>query len=252
MRVELAYVPTADRDGAVSSRDDAAAPDVAVVFDVLRMTTTATVLVDAGVRALWVIADVASARLEAERRGALLFGERDGVALPGFDGGNSPLEVRPQRVRGREAVLCTTNGSRAVEAAGALPVLLGAVVNAAAVARRLRALAPARALLLCAGTDDAVSLDDVVGAACVLHALVASVPDLDLDDASALALRALEGPGDVHALIRRAAHARRLERIGFADDVAFAARRDAFGVVPERGPEPGSAFAGHRGTDGTP
>jgi 2-phosphosulfolactate phosphatase len=129
-------------------------------------------------------------------------------------------------------------------------VLLGAVVNAAAVARRLRALAPAaRRGCVCAGTDGRVSLDDVVGAACVLHALVASVPDLDLDDAR----HSRCGRSRVRARPTRWSGAPRtlgtLERIGFADDVAFAARRDAFDVVPERGPEPGSAFAvRHRGT----
>jgi 2-phosphosulfolactate phosphatase len=244
MGVSLDVVP---RVGAAAG--DAA--DVVVVFDVLRMTTTATVLVAAGLRSLWVVADVEAARSEAAARGALLFGERGGVAVPGFDGGNSPLEVRAERVAGRDAVLCTTNGSRAVASAGPVPVLLGAVVNAAAVARRLASLAPARVRLVCAGTEGRVSNEDVAGAACVLAALVGIGVALDLDDAAVLAVRAGSGADGVEALVRRAAHAHTLARLGFADDVAFAARRDVFDVVPERGPATDTAFvAGPLAHDG--
>lgn len=241
IRVALDLVP-------LGSAAAGEAPDVAVVFDVLRMTTTATALMAAGLGNLWVVAEVEAARREATARGALLFGERDGVALPGFDGGNSPLEVRADRVAGRDAVLCTTNGSRAVAWAGAVPVLLGAVVNAAAVARRLIAFAPARVRLVCAGTEGRVSNEDVAGAACVLDALQRFGAVLDLDDAAYLAVRATGSAGGVEALVGRAAHARTLTRLGFAEDVVFAARRDAFDVVPERGPAAAAAFVAGPGT----
>jgi len=221
---------------------DLAGDDVAVVFDVLRMTTMATALLAAGLRRLWVVAGVEDARSAAAARGALLFGERDGVALPGFDGGNSPLEVRSERVAGRDAVLCTSNGSRAVEGCGSVRVLLGGVVNAGAVARRLRDLAPPRVRLVCAGTDGHVSCDDAAGAACVVRSLTSSVAGLACDDAAHLVLQALTGAGSAAALVGRAGHASTLVRLGFGDDVAFAARDDAFDVVPERGPGGGSPF----------
>ena len=236
MRVTLDLVPLAS-DPAEDT------PDVAVVFDVLRMTTTATALVAAGLRSLWVVAEVDAARREAEARGALLFGERDGVAVPGFDGGNSPLEVRAERVAGRDAVLCTTNGSRAVAWVGPVPVLLGAVVNAAAVARRLLALAPTSVRLVCAGTEGRVSGEDAAGAASVVQALERYGAALELDDAAHLALRAIRGAGGAEGLVVRAAHARTLDRLGFAEDVAFAARLDAFDVVAERGSDEAAAFS---------
>ena len=225
MRVDLAFVPPAPGRTAAS----------VVVFDVLRMTTTACALLDGGLRALSVVADPDEARCAAAAAGALLLGERHGVALPGFDGGNSPLEARQLDLRGREAVLCTTNGSRAVEAArSAERLLLGAIVNARAVAEALLAASADDVLLVCAGTNGAVSLDDVLGAACVLAALRERTSELAPSDACRLALRLLEGPGDVPALLERAAHARFLHGIGFGADVAFAARRDLLGVVPWR------------------
>ena len=209
--------------------------EAVVVFDVLRMTTTACAAFARGLRSLEVVADADAARHRARATGALLFGERDGVPLEGFDGGNSPVEILALDLEGRAAVLCTTNGSRAVEAAArARHVLLGAVVNAAAVARFLVALEPDEVMLSCAGTVDRVSFDDVLGAAWVLREVVARDPRVELSDACALALAAVEGHDDPLPLLERAAHARFLRSIGFGADVEFAGRAGAFDVVPWR------------------
>lgn len=209
--------------------------EAVVVFDVLRMTTTACAAFAAGLRELEVVAEVEAARARARAGEALLLGEREGVPPPGFDGGNSPLEALTLGLEGRRAVLCTTNGSRAVEAAAhARHLLLGAVVNAAAVARFLLALGPRDVLLSCAGTNDRASLDDVVGAAWVLREAVAREPGVELSDAALLALRLVDGRDDPAPLLAEARHARFLASIGFADDVAFASRPNAFDVVPWR------------------
>jgi 2-phosphosulfolactate phosphatase len=223
IRTDLAFVPPGRPARSV------------VVFDVLRMTTTAAVLLDAGLERLTVVADPEAARREAAASAALLLGERQGVALPGFDGGNSPLEARELPVAGRGAVLCTTNGSFAVEAAeGAERLLLGAIVNAAAVAEALLAAGAEDVSLVCAGTHGAVSLDDVVGAACVLHELSVRGAELDPSDACRLALGLVDDVEALPELLEQAAHARFLRSIGFGDDVAFAARRNVLDVVPTR------------------
>jgi 2-phosphosulfolactate phosphatase len=221
--------------------------EAVVVFDVLRMTTTACAAFSRGLRSLEVVADADAARERARASGALLFGERDGLPLEGFDGGNSPVETLGLDLAGRTAVLCTTNGSRAVEAAArARHVLLGAVVNAPAVARFLLSLAPDEVLLSCAGTVDRVSFDDVLGAAWVLREVVARDPDVVLSDACALALAAVEGRDDPLPLLGRAAHARFLRSIGFGADVDLAGRAGAFDVVPWRQSVAPPAFAvGH-------
>jgi len=221
--------------------------EVVVVFDVLRMTTTACAAFSRGLRELEVVADADAARARARAADALLFGERDGVPLPGFDGGNSPVETLRLDLAGRRAVVCTTNGSRAVEAAaGARHLLLGAVVNAAAVARFLLALGARDVRLSCAGTVDRVSLDDVIGAAWVLKELVAREAPLELSDAALLALRLVEGHDEPHVLLEQAAHARFLHEIGFAEDVAYAARASVLDVVPWRHASDPPAFVVER------
>ena len=213
---------------------DELAGDVAVVVDVLRMTTTATVLAELGLASLEVIADVERARDRARSTGALLLGERNARPLPGFDGGNSPLEFTGVAVLGRNAVLCTTNGSTAVAAcAGASHVLLGSLRNAGAVAARALELAQGSVRIVCAGTAGAVSLDDVVAAGHIVAALVERAPDGDLSDTALLA-RATAGSDDAAVLLAASGHGRTLTRAGFAGDLAEAARIDVSDRVPER------------------
>jgi 2-phosphosulfolactate phosphatase len=216
----------------VPSRD---ARETIVVFDVLRMTTTACAAFAGGLDGLVVVADADAARRRARSSGALLLGEREGVPLPGFDAGNSPVEAARLDLKGRHAVMCTTNGSRAVEATvGARHAVLGAIVNAAAVARFLMALETEEVLLSCAGTNGAVSLDDVLGAAWVLREVIARGADVELSDACELALRLVDGVDEPGALLERAAHARFLRSIGFGADVDFAGRANTLDVVPWR------------------
>lgn len=227
------------RETAADDTADRRTDEVAVVVDVLRMTTTATVLAELGLARLEVIADVERARTRARTRGALLLGERDARPLPGFDGGNSPLEFTGVAVLGRSAVLCTTNGSATVEAcADAAHVLLGSLRNAGAVARRALALAQGRIRVVCAGTEGAVSLDDVVAAGHIVAALAELAPDAVLTDTALLARVAARGE-EVGALLASSRHGRNLARAGFGDDVAEAARIDVTERVLER--VPGSA-----------
>jgi 2-phosphosulfolactate phosphatase len=228
------------------------ARETIVVFDVLRMTTTACAAFGRGLEELVVVADADGARRRARATGALLLGERHGVPLPGFDGGNSPVEASRLDLTGRHAVMCTTNGSRAVEAtAGARHAVLGAIVNAAAVARFLLALEAEDVLLSCAGTNDEVSLDDVLGAAWVLREVIARGAEVDLSDACHLALRLVDGVDDPAPLLERAAHARFLRSIGFGGDVEFAARANALDVVPWRhASSPPTFVVGRPGADG--
>ena len=66
---------------------------------------------------------------------SILGGERKGIIIPGYDQGNSPREYTRELVAGREVILCTSNGTVAMESCrGARRVLMGAFVNLGAVA----------------------------------------------------------------------------------------------------------------------
>ncbi len=209
--------------------------DVAVVIDVLRMTTTATALLARGMRQLTIVAETGEALELASATGALLFGERHGLPFPGFHGGNSPVEHSAADYGERSAILCTTNGSRAVEAVqSARHLLLGAIVNARAVARLALELATGSITLVCAGTDDRVSLDDVLGAGCIASEIVAVRPDVRLSDAARIALALAGAPEGIEATLAGSHHAHALRDLGFGDDVEFAAGVSSLDFVAHR------------------
>ncbi|MFM7245513.1 MAG: 2-phosphosulfolactate phosphatase [Planctomycetaceae bacterium] len=224
--------------------EGATAGGIAVVIDVLRASTTMITAVANGAVRVIPVADVAEARRIAADAGptALLGGERGGVRIAGFDLGNSPLEYRPARVAGRTLVITTTNGTAALEASrGAREILVGAIVNRAAVAAAIRRLAvPGDAVhLVCAGTDGRVSAEDVLAAGAIVDAATHDGSRDVLDEAAQAAVaffRRIAAAADVaEALVaefRRAPGGANLVDLGMEIDLPAAAAIDTFAVVP--------------------
>lgn len=117
-----------------------------IVVDVIRATTTLSVLFERGCRSVLVAPDVAvarAARADLSTGGVNMFlaGEVEGLPPAGFDYGNSPAEFARQDLRERDGIFATTNGTRAIRAcAGSRAILTGALRNASAVTRTALAL----------------------------------------------------------------------------------------------------------------
>lgn len=122
-----------------------AATGVAVVIDVFRACSVACYAAEAGAAAIHPVAGLDEAyRLKAAHPDWLLMGERHARRLPGFDLGNSPTEVEAAELRGRTLLHTTHAGTQGLRAAAAADeVITGALVNAGATVRYLRARAPA-------------------------------------------------------------------------------------------------------------
>ena len=200
----------------------------------------------------------------------LLGGERGGLRINGFDLGNSPLEYARARVAGRRIVITTTNGTAALDACtAASEVLIGAIVNRAAVAARAWDLARSRGNadihLVCAGTDGEVTEEDLLTAGAILDA-AGRLPGADGDVLDASATAALdmfrgvlspptaEGRVDAHAIAAAAITSafatsrggRNLIELGMQADLPAAAAIDSLRVVPrlDRGARGDEADAG--------
>ncbi len=228
---------------------------IAVVIDVLRASTTIVTALANGADRVVPVADVEAARRLASAAGptVLLGGERGGVRLPGFDLGNSPLEYPAARVAGRTVVITTTNGTAALAASrGAREILVGAIVNRTAVAEAVRRLAcdGDDVHLVCAGTDGAVSAEDVLAAGAILDAAGADRAGDGVDAAAHEALaafRRVAAHGDVPAALvaefRRSPGGENLVALGMDADLAAAAAIDTLTVVPRFDAASGSLFA---------
>jgi 2-phosphosulfolactate phosphatase len=195
-----------------------------VVIDVIRATSTMAVALANGARSVRPVAGVDEAfALREQNPGALLAGERGGQALPGFDLGNSPREMTPERVAGRDLIVTTTNGTQALAAChGARGVLTASLLNLEAAAGRLREVGPPW-IVLCAGFEGQFGMDDAIVAGALAEALDREHPFVALfhsvrrDLAEAL-LGSLAG--------------RELVKVGLGEDVAVCAELNRLSLVP--------------------
>lgn len=212
MRIHVAFTPA----------ETAAAP-LGIVVDVLRATSTIAQALASGYRRVLCCGEIDEAlALRRELGKGLVGGERDAVRVPSFEVGASPRDFLEPRAE--TLVLSTTNGTRAILTAAAScgEVVLGSLLNLAAVtaAARERALDVA---VICAGFKGAFALDDAYCAG----RIVAALGGERTDAAVAAELLARSFPDALSGL-----HARTYGPPGLEEDIAWCARESVLDVVP--------------------
>jgi 2-phosphosulfolactate phosphatase len=217
---------------------------VCVVFDVLRATTSMITALAAGATRIYPVKEIAQAlELRRSHPAALLAGEREGLRIRAeqtggvdFDLGNSPREFTAAMVAGKEIIMTTTNGTRALQAcAGARNVLAGAVLNLAAIGKWLESQRPERVLVVCAGTFEEAAYEDTWAAGALCDLVWKQFQGAAVADSAQIAREVyLATRGDPAAALQHSRNARRLLSIPeLRDDVAFCWRRDALEVMAE-------------------
>ncbi len=217
---------------------------VAVVFDVLRATSTIAAALASGAEGVLPVSDIAEALAVRERHpDVLLAGERHGLRIrsdltggPDFDLGNSPREFVPERVRGRRVVMTTTNGTRALRAcAGAQRILAGAFVNLGALVRVLERDRPSSVLLVGSGTLEQAAFEDTLAAGALADAIWPHYAEGRIADSVQIARHLYrQFANDLPGAARLSRNGRRLlDRPELRDDVALCMSLDLFNLVPE-------------------
>jgi 2-phosphosulfolactate phosphatase len=212
VRIAVAFTP----------QEEVAAP-LAIVVDVLRATSTIAQALAAGYERVLCAAEIEEAReLGRTIPDSLVGGEREAKRIEGFDVGASPREFL--EAAARTLILSTTNGTRAIltAAAHADEVVLGSLLNLAAVARHARSRAVDVAVV-CAGFKGAFALDDAYCAGRIVQLLDGQ----RADSALAAELVADAFPTPLEAL-----NARTYGPAGLEEDIAFCARESVLDVVP--------------------
>lgn len=225
------------------------------VIDVLRATTTIVTALENGAAGVIPVPDKQSAlRFAREGQDILLGGERQARKITGFDLGNSPLEYTRQRVVGKTVVLTTTNGTEAFrrvqkglhftsapqnmakEDENKQPVVAAACLrNGEAIVTALIDVCRQRgggALFVCAGTDGRFSWEDALCAGLLVKRVDSLLP-VRLGDGARAAKSFVDGKrAQLTEQLLLSAHARRLERLGYAADVRFCSRWHVSTAVP--------------------
>ncbi|MDO4978354.1 MAG: 2-phosphosulfolactate phosphatase [Eubacteriales bacterium] len=84
--------------------------------------------------------------------GCVLIGERGGAKVEGFEFGNSPSTVDPDRIKGSRIIHTTSAGTQGVvNAVHADEIITGSLVNAATIAEYIKQVNPAKVSLVCMG-----------------------------------------------------------------------------------------------------
>jgi 2-phosphosulfolactate phosphatase len=231
MKIDVYFTPLGLVAGDLAGRG-------VVVIDALRATTSIIAAVASGAKAVIPAATSEEAvRLasQLEKDGVLLAGERKSLKIEGFALGNSPREMTRAAVGGKTVVLATTNGTPALVAAqGGEPVLVGAPANLRAVAERARAVLAKRGdlVILCAGRERQLALEDAYTAGRLVKAVKRGIRKLELNDAARAALALTDQFASWTEALEQSEAGRQLADLDLADDVRFAAQADRFDVVP--------------------
>ncbi|WP_022835166.1 2-phosphosulfolactate phosphatase [Salisaeta longa] len=207
-----------------------------VVIDVLRACSTIATALHHGARAVLPVADMAEAGKIAANLDPDMYrlgGERNAEKIEGYHLGNSPLEYTQDEVEGRDVILNTTNGTRALSRAKtAKHLLAGSFLNASRVVDFLKQV-ETPIVIICAGRQNRLSLEDTICAGVLLDRLWENDdPGLVSDAAHTAVTLYHHDRDDVEDALKRANHAQRLMRNGYTEDVAYCFAIDAVPVLP--------------------
>lgn len=241
MNLEVLFAPA--EFAALSGRD--LDETDCVVIDVLRATSSMATALANGAEGILPVAEIEEAlALRRRDQHILLAGEREGVRIePGltggmaFDIGNSPREFTREAVQGKRIAMTTTNGTRAVRACAAgQSVVALSFLNLSASARYLQELAPAHLLIVCGGTYEEASYEDILAAGALVERMRWDRNCRASDSALAAERIYQTEKEDLLAGLSRSRNGRRLlERPDLKDDVAFCAQCDRYDVVARLG-----------------
>ena len=210
--------------------------DIYIVIDVIRATTSLTVIFEQGAKNVLVANTLEQAeqakRLQPQR---LLCGERNAVPLPGFDFGHSPAQFAHASLQGQELVMTTTNGTRAFFACPEQSTrLAGCFYNAHAVTSHALSLARTRdsdICIVCAGEAGYFALDDTATAGYLALELLRQAPEIVVHE-SVHAATAIYHAYTPPRLLEYCNSASKVAEAGRSEDLQYCVTIDASTAIP--------------------
>lgn len=205
---------------------------IAVIVDALRASSTIALLFERGIAEAWVVAEVDDAwELKRKMPDALMVGERGSIKIAGFDFSNSPTEIlQVENLAGRRVIFTSTTGARRLlSCQKTKAMLVGAAVNATAVAKAAKALAHRLCcdIVLVAsgvhGRGDEWAAEDIAASW-----TIADLIGLPLSETVP------RPKGDLQTVFESSLHGRELLELGLHEDVYWSAQVDTVTTVPKR------------------
>lgn len=163
------------------------------VIDVFLATSTISFLLEQNYETVYAVKDSDSA-IELARGlsgEVLLLGETKGESIEGFQYPD-PCLIKPS-AGGVQAVICSTNGTRAIEKAiNSKRMYISSLVNGHLIAEQIHQEQDSSSIvLICSGNDDRFSMEDFIGAGQIINHLMKK-GNYVLTDASKMAKSAYD------------------------------------------------------------
>ena len=206
--------------------------EIVVVIDVLRATSAICAAFQNGIKSIIPVATIEEAR-EYQKKGYLVGAERKGQIVEGFDFGNSPYSYMKDELKGKEVVLSTTNGTKALSIVSDAPiVVVGALNNLDALCEWL-ALQDKNVLCLCSGWQDKFNLEDTICAGAISDKLISTGKFKSDEDSSIAAkylyLSAWDNP---LGYLKSSSHRKRLKNLNLNEDIKYCLTPNKTNVIP--------------------
>ena len=204
---------------------------IVVVIDVFRATSAICTAFENGVKSIIPVEKVEEA-IAYQQKGYIVAAERQGKIVEGFNLGNSPFHYMDKSLTGKEIVLTTTNGTRAISIAkDSHQVIIGSFLNLTAVCNYL-VKEKRDVLLLCAGWRGRFNLEDSLFAGAVVNELAGEFFN-ELSDSARAAQTFYEvGENDIGNFLINSSHRRRLKNLNLEKDINYCLKLDETKVVP--------------------
>ncbi|MDP6907899.1 MAG: 2-phosphosulfolactate phosphatase [Flavobacteriales bacterium] len=206
---------------------------IVVVVDVFRATSAMVTAFQHGAASMIPVSTVEEAR-DYKAKGFMVGGERNGVVVDGFEFGNSPFSYMNGEIKGKEIVLTTTNGTRAINIAEkeADTVLIGSFLNLQALADYISTQEKGL-VIFCAGWKDRFNMEDSLFAGALTNLLLNTGKfrsECDSANASSLVYRTARR--NLIHFLDDCSHRKRLAHLNLEKDVEYCLQRDTTDVIP--------------------
>ncbi|RYM31361.1 2-phosphosulfolactate phosphatase [Brumimicrobium glaciale] len=206
--------------------------DIVVVIDVLRATSAICSAIHNGVNSVIPVSTIEEAR-EYQEKGYLVGAERQGEIVEGFDFGNSPYSYMKPELIGKDIVLSTTNGTRAINIAKEAPtVVIGALTNIDFLCDWL-IKQDKNVLCLASGWKDKFNLEDTICGGAIADILIKTGKFTSDEDSSVAAKYLFQAAKDNYfGFLKASSHRRRLKKLNLNEDIKFCLTPNQMDVIP--------------------
>lgn len=206
--------------------------EIVVVIDVLRATSAICAAFDNGINSIIPVSTLEEA-IDYKAKGFLVGAERKGKIVEGFDFGNSPFSYMREEFKGKDVVLTTTNGTKALHIAReAETVVVGSFLNLDYLSHWL-AEQNKNILCLCSGWQDKFNLEDTICAGAICEYLINTGRYMSDEDSSIAAKYLyLSAKDNFFGYLKSSSHRRRLKNLNLNEDIKYCLTPNQTNVIP--------------------